>query len=137
VSCACQFMMTTAVPIHYSQFCLLKLAACSILSVANAAPAPGPMLGPASAPTGYAPGAPHYNTVPAVADCLSYHVCYILIIISALISPFTVGIMHALFAVLQGTQQTSRDAAMYLLCIMLSWQLFQLCSILIDACCLD
>ncbi len=45
--------------------------------------------------------------------------------------------MHALFAVLQGTQQTSRYAAMYLLCIMLSWQLFQVCSILIDAYCLD
>ncbi len=69
-------MMTTAVPIHYNQFCLLKLAACLILSVANAAPAPGPVLGPASAPTGYALGAPHYNTVPAAADFLSYHVCY-------------------------------------------------------------
>ncbi len=44
-------------------------------------------------------------TVPA--DSLPHHVCYIVITILALIFLFTVGIMHALFAVSQGTQQTS------------------------------
>ena len=97
LSCACSPKQTTACTHSLqSYFWLLKLAACLILCVANAAPAPGPMFGPASAPTGYTPSAPHYSTVPSAADCLSYRVCYNLITVSALSFLSTVGIMHAL-----------------------------------------
>ncbi len=84
------------------------------------------------------PGCPSLQYLPAAADCLSYHVCFSPPL-SYHFSPHLPVLCwyHALFAVLQGTPQTSRYAAMYLLCIMLSWQLIQACSIFIDSYCLD